>query len=161
MTLVGGGPGTTDLLTVAAVKALRDADVVFYDRLAPYQELPALTSPSWWTWERSPGTTRWASPTSKSSWWTAPWPATTWSGSRAEIRTCSAAAARKSPPAWLPALKVQVVSGVTSAISVPAAAGIPVTHREVSHMFTVVSGHAPLTEKEHTTLPAWAAPSWC
>jgi uroporphyrin-III C-methyltransferase len=47
---------------------------------------------------------------------------------------------------------VRVISGVTSAISVPAAAGIPVTHREVSHLFTVVSGHAPLTEKEHTHL---------
>jgi uroporphyrin-III C-methyltransferase len=47
---------------------------------------------------------------------------------------------------------VRVISGVTSAISVPAAAGIPVTHREVSHMFTVVSGHAPLTGKEHTHL---------
>ena len=47
---------------------------------------------------------------------------------------------------------VRVISGVTSAISVPAAAGIPVTHREVSHMFTVVSGHAPLTEKEHMHL---------
>ena len=45
-----------------------------------------------------------------------------------------------------------MISGVTSAISVPAAAGIPVTHREVSHMFTVVSGHAPLTEKELTHL---------
>jgi uroporphyrin-III C-methyltransferase len=49
-------------------------------------------------------------------------------------------------------VKVHVVSGVTSAISVPAAAGIPVTHREVSHMFTVVSGHAPLTDKEHKHL---------
>jgi uroporphyrin-III C-methyltransferase len=47
---------------------------------------------------------------------------------------------------------VRVISGVTSAISVPAAAGIPVTHREVSHLFTVVSGHAPLTEKEHEHL---------
>ena len=44
VTLVGGGPGTTELLTVAAVDALRDADVVFYDRLAPYQDLPSLTS---------------------------------------------------------------------------------------------------------------------
>ena len=44
VTLVGGGPGTTELLTVAAMKALRDADVVFYDRLAPYQELPSMTS---------------------------------------------------------------------------------------------------------------------
>ncbi|WP_345628910.1 uroporphyrinogen-III C-methyltransferase [Rugosimonospora acidiphila] len=36
---------------------------------------------------------------------------------------------------------VTVVSGVTSAIAVPAAAGIPVTHRGVAHEFVVVSGH--------------------
>ena len=43
---------------------------------------------------------------------------------------------------------VSVISGVTSAISVPAAAGIPLTHRELSRSFTVVSGHAPLSEEE-------------
>jgi len=36
---------------------------------------------------------------------------------------------------------VTVVPGVTSAIAVPAAAGIPVTHRGVAHEFVVVSGH--------------------
>ncbi|MFC0503016.1 uroporphyrinogen-III C-methyltransferase [Micromonospora costi] len=36
---------------------------------------------------------------------------------------------------------VTVVPGVTSAVAVPAAAGIPVTHRAVAHEFTVVSGH--------------------
>ncbi|MFU8873540.1 uroporphyrinogen-III C-methyltransferase [Micromonospora sp. SL4-19] len=36
---------------------------------------------------------------------------------------------------------VTVVPGVTSAIAVPAAAGVPVTHRAVAHEFTVVSGH--------------------
>jgi siroheme synthase len=34
-----------------------------------------------------------------------------------------------------------VVPGITSAIGVPAAAGIPVTHRNVSPAFTVVTGH--------------------
>ncbi|MBU6329146.1 MAG: uroporphyrinogen-III C-methyltransferase [Acidobacteria bacterium] len=34
-----------------------------------------------------------------------------------------------------------VVPGITSAVSVPAAAGIPVTHRGVSAAFTVVTGH--------------------
>jgi uroporphyrin-III C-methyltransferase / precorrin-2 dehydrogenase / sirohydrochlorin ferrochelatase len=38
---------------------------------------------------------------------------------------------------------VTVVPGVTSAVSVPALAGIPVTHRGVAHEFTVVSGHLP------------------
>ena len=36
---------------------------------------------------------------------------------------------------------VTVVPGVTSATSVPAVAGIPVTHRGVAHDFVVVSGH--------------------
>jgi len=38
-------------------------------------------------------------------------------------------------------LPVTVVPGVTSAISVPAAAHVPVTHRGVAHEFVVVSGH--------------------
>ncbi|WP_435738833.1 uroporphyrinogen-III C-methyltransferase [Cellulosimicrobium sp. PMB13] len=38
-------------------------------------------------------------------------------------------------------IPVEVVPGVTSAVSVPAAAGIPVTHRGVSRGFTVLTGH--------------------
>src|SRR5690606_2976972 len=38
---------------------------------------------------------------------------------------------------------VTVVPGVTSAFSVPAAAGVPVTHRGVAHEVVVVSGHVP------------------
>jgi uroporphyrin-III C-methyltransferase len=47
---------------------------------------------------------------------------------------------------------VHVISGVTSAIAVPGAAGIPVTHREVSRSFTVISGHAPISDVELTHL---------
>lgn len=39
---------------------------------------------------------------------------------------------------------VEVVPGITSAIAVPAAAGIPITHRGVSRGFTVVTGHDQL-----------------
>ncbi|MGJ9423076.1 uroporphyrinogen-III C-methyltransferase [Aeromicrobium sp. CF3.5] len=39
---------------------------------------------------------------------------------------------------------VEVVPGVTSAIAVPAAAGIPITHRGLSRGFTVVTGHDQL-----------------
>jgi uroporphyrin-III C-methyltransferase/precorrin-2 dehydrogenase/sirohydrochlorin ferrochelatase len=49
---------------------------------------------------------------------------------------------------------VLVVPGVTSAIAVPAAAGVPVTHRQVAHEFTVVSGHVPPGDPE--SLVDWA-----
>ncbi|KRA24803.1 uroporphyrin-III methyltransferase [Microbacterium sp. Root61] len=51
---------------------------------------------------------------------------------------------------------VEVVSGVTSAISVPAVAGIPLTHRGVATAFTVVTGHDQIRElgggRDHTVV---------
>jgi len=38
---------------------------------------------------------------------------------------------------------VTVIPGLSSSISVPGRAGIPVTHRGVAHEFTVISGHIP------------------
>jgi uroporphyrin-III C-methyltransferase len=49
---------------------------------------------------------------------------------REEVEACLAAG-----------IPVEVVPGVTSAVSVPAAAGIPVTHRGVSQGFCVLAGH--------------------
>ena len=49
-----------------------------------------------------------------------------------ELEACAAAG-----------VPVTVVPGLTSALAVPARAGIPVTHRGVAHEFTVVSGHLP------------------
>jgi uroporphyrin-III C-methyltransferase len=152
VTLVGGGPGTGELLTVGAVKALRDADVVFYDRLAPYQELESLCSAELVDVGKRPGHHKVSQGDIEKL-----MVASALEGNNVvrlkggdpyvfgrggeEVASCVAAG-----------VPVRVISGVTSAISVPAAAGIPVTHREVSHMFTVVSGHAPLTENELTHL---------
>jgi uroporphyrinogen III methyltransferase/synthase len=41
----------------------------------------------------------------------------------------------------------EIVPGVTSAVAVPAAAGIPVTHRGVSSSFAVVTGHEACGER--------------
>jgi len=49
----------------------------------------------------------------------------------------------------------RVVPGLSSAITVPAAAGIPVTHRGVAHEFTVISGHLPPGHPE--SLVDWSA----
>ncbi|OFI38929.1 uroporphyrinogen-III C-methyltransferase [Arthrobacter sp. SW1] len=152
VTLVGGGPGTLDLLTVGAVTALRDADVVFYDRLAPYQELERLSSGRLVDVGKQPGHHKIPQADIEKLMVDAALagenvvrlkggdPFVFGRGGE-EVAACVAAG-----------VPVNVISGVTSAISVPAAAGIPVTHRNVSHMFTVVSGHAPLTEEEHTHL---------
>ncbi len=52
-------------------------------------------------------------------------------------------------------LPVTVVPGVTSAISVPAAAHVPVTHRGVAHEFVVVSGH--VAPENPASLVDWPA----
>ena len=52
-------------------------------------------------------------------------------------------------------IPVTVVPGITSAIAVPALAGVPVTHRSVNHEFTVVSGH--LAPDDPESLVNWDA----
>ena len=124
-------------------RLLAEADVVVADRLAPgllLDELRAgrragrrLEDPV------RPG--RAPRRRSTGSWSTAPGPARfvvrlkggdpyVFGRGGEEVLACAAAG-----------VPVTVVPGVTSAIAVPAAAGIPVTHRGVAHEFTVVSGH--------------------
>lgn len=52
-------------------------------------------------------------------------------------------------------IPVTVVPGVSSAIAVPALAGVPVTHRAVNHEFVVVSGH--LSPDDPESLVNWDA----
>ncbi|MGG5172028.1 uroporphyrinogen-III C-methyltransferase [Pseudarthrobacter sp. J1738] len=152
VTLVGGGPGTEDLLTLGALNALRDADVVFYDRLAPHHLLAELSTAELIDVGKTPGHHKVSQAGIEEQMVSA-----ALSGANVlrlkggdpfvfgrggeEVAACVAAG-----------VPVHVISGVTSAIAVPAAAGIPVTHRGVSHLFTVVSGHAPLNEEEHQHL---------
>ena len=42
----------------------------------------------------------------------------------------------------------EIVPGITSAIAVPAYAGIPVTHRDFTSTFTVITGHEDPTKEE-------------
>jgi len=47
-------------------------------------------------------------------------------------------------------ISFEIVPGITSAISVPAYAGIPVTHRGIAASFAVVTGHEDPTKAEST-----------
>jgi uroporphyrin-III C-methyltransferase len=149
VTLVGGGPGAWDLLTVAGRRALAEADVVLYDRLGPHELLEeAAPGAELIDVGKTPG--HHAVPQREIE---ALLIERALRGLRVvrlkggdpfvfgrggeEVLACRAAG-----------VPITVVPGVTSAVSVPAAVGIPVTHREVSRAFTVVSGHAPLSEDE-------------
>ncbi|WP_142063865.1 uroporphyrinogen-III C-methyltransferase [Pseudarthrobacter sp. B4EP4b] len=145
--LVGGGPGDTGLITVRGRRLLGQADVVVADRLGPRELLNEL-APDVHVIEvgKTPG----HHPVPQS-----------------EINRILVEEALKGhrvvrlkggDPYVLGrggeeaeycrqhSVDVEVVSGVTSAISVPAAAGIPVTHRGLAKGFSVVTGHEELSE---------------
>ena len=138
--LVGAGPGDPDLITLKGAKALASADVVVYDRLvAP--ELLDFSPPQA---ERvyvgkEPG--RAATPQASINELLVEHarrgatvvrlkggdPFVFGRGGE-ELLACAAAG-----------VAVQMVPGVTSAIAAPAAAGIPVTHRDVARSFAVIT----------------------
>ncbi|MEN9710896.1 MAG: uroporphyrinogen-III C-methyltransferase, partial [Actinomycetota bacterium] len=140
--LIGGGPGAADLITVRGRKALLDADVVVFDRLAPLELLKDLDagvelidaskSPDNHVLtqdqinavivERARGGLRVARLKGGD-------PYVLGRGSEEVIACIEAGVA------------VEVIPGITSAIAGPSAAGIPVTHRGITAGFTVVSGH--------------------
>ncbi len=154
--LVGGGPGDPELITVAGRKALMAADLVVADRLAPREllgELPADTEildvaklPRGRSAQQQEINRRIVE--------------AALAGKRVvrfkggdsfvfgrgfeEVLSCQAAG-----------VPVRVVPGITSPLAVPAVAGIPVTHRAVTHDFTVVSGHLPPGHPD--SLVQWAA----
>lgn len=143
--LVGGGPGADGLLTTRGRELLAAADVVVLDRLAPRTLV-----------ERLPPTVR-VVDVGKAP------------GRHAlsqdrindllveEALAGSAVVRLKGGDPYVlgrggeerlaceaHGIPVEVVPGVTSAVAVPAAAGIPVTHRGVARGFTVVTGHDEL-----------------
>jgi uroporphyrin-III C-methyltransferase len=149
VTLVGGGPGRTGLLTLDACEALRRADVILYDRLAPTEDLAEL----------APGVE--LIDVGKSP-YHHPIPQhsieqlmiTRAQHGESVVRLKGGDSfvfgrGGEEMQACLDAgLPVHVVPGVSSSIAVPAATGIPVTHRGVSRSFTVISGHTPPDPEE-------------
>ncbi|MDA2893165.1 uroporphyrinogen-III C-methyltransferase [Mycolicibacterium sp. BiH015] len=140
--LIGGGPGDPELITVRGRRLLAHADVVVADRLAP-QELLAELSPDVEVIDAAK---------------------IPYGRAMAQDAINDVLIARAKEGKFVVRLKggdpfvfargyeeviacadagipVSVVPGVTSAIAVPALAGVPVTHRGLTHEFVVVSGH--------------------
>ena len=154
--LVGGGPGDPELITVRGRRLLAYADVVVADRLAP-PELLAELAPQVEIIDAA------KIPYGRAMAQEAindilidraragkfvvrlkggdPF---VFARGYEEVLACAAAG-----------IPVTVVPGVTSAIAVPALAGVPVTHRAVNHEFVVVSGH--LSPQDPESLVNWNA----
>jgi uroporphyrin-III C-methyltransferase / precorrin-2 dehydrogenase / sirohydrochlorin ferrochelatase len=142
--LVGGGPGDPELITVRGRRLLAQADVVVADRLAPPEllaELPphvevidAAKIPYGRAMAQDAINDVMIERARSGSFVVRLKGGDPFVFARGyeEVLACADAG-----------IPVTVVPGVTSAIGVPALAGIPVTHRAVNHEFVVVSGHLP------------------
>ncbi|MEY9891336.1 uroporphyrin-III C-methyltransferase/precorrin-2 dehydrogenase/sirohydrochlorin ferrochelatase [Catenulispora sp. MAP5-51] len=154
--LIGGGPGDPDLITVRGRRLLAEADVVVADRLGPRGLLDEL-APDVEIIDASK----------------IPYGRALAQDAINEVLIERAKAGKfvvrlKGGDPFVfgrgfeevlacaeAGVPCSVVPGITSSISVPALAGIPVTHRGVAHEFTVVSGHvAPDNPK---SLVDWTA----
>jgi uroporphyrin-III C-methyltransferase/precorrin-2 dehydrogenase/sirohydrochlorin ferrochelatase len=139
--LVGGGPGDPALLTVKGRRLLAGADVVVRDRLAPHVDLAVEVEVV--EVGKSPGGPSWSQRDIE-----ALLIAHARAGRRVvrlkggdvhvfgrgieEVVACVAAG-----------VPVEVVPGLSSALAGPTYAGIPLTVRDVTQSFAVVSGHLP------------------
>jgi uroporphyrinogen III methyltransferase / synthase len=147
--IVGGGPGDPGLITVKGLDCLRRADVVLYDRLAApelLKEVPVHAELI--DVGKEPKRHR---------------------RSQDEINTLLIEKARegkivvrlKGGDPFVfgrggeecqalaeVGIRYEVIPGVSSAIAVPAYAGIPVTQRGVTTAFTVVAGHTGSAESD-------------
>ncbi|MFF0448683.1 uroporphyrinogen-III C-methyltransferase [Streptomyces sp. NPDC004609] len=154
--LVGGGPGDPDLITVRGRRLLAEADVVIADRLGPrdlLDELPphvevidAAKIPygRYMAQEAINNALIEHAKAGKA--------VVRLKGGDPFVFGRGMEEAEALADAGIPCT---VVPGVSSSISVPGAAGIPVTHRGVAHEFTVVSGHvAPDDERSLVDWPA-------
>ena len=154
--LVGGGPGDPDLITVRGRRLLAEADVVVADRLAPHRLLDELApeveliDAAKIPYGRSmpqEEINRLLIERAKAGKFVVrlkggdPY---VFGRGYEELLACTEAG-----------INVTVVPGITSAISVPGLAGVPVTHRGLAHEFTVVSGH--LAPDHPKSLVDWAA----
>ncbi|WHM39627.1 uroporphyrinogen-III C-methyltransferase [Streptomyces sp. BPTC-684] len=140
--LVGGGPGDPDLITVRGRRLLAEADVVIADRLGPrdlLDELPphvevidAAKIPygRFMAQEAINNALIEHAKAGKA--------VVRLKGGDPYVFGRGMEELQALADAGIPCT---VVPGISSSISVPGAAGIPVTHRGVAHEFTVVSGH--------------------
>jgi uroporphyrin-III C-methyltransferase len=158
VSLVGAGPGDPELLTLRAVRCLQQAEVVVYDRLIDPRVLDHAPA-----WAQRIFVGKAAGRASMSQRDIEAVLVEHALEGRYVVRLkggdpflfgrggeeVEALAAAEIP--------YDVVPGVSSALAVPASAGIPVTHRRLASSVTVITGHEDPEKFESSIDWAWAA----
>ncbi len=140
--LIGAGPGDPELLTLRAARVLKECDVVLYDRLVNAEILALARSDAEliyvgkhqgeqdWTQETIFQLIRAHALKGKTV---------------ARLKGGDPLVFGRGAEEWALALEhgieVELVPGVTSAVSLPGLAGIPLTYRGMSRSFAVITGH--------------------
>lgn len=149
VSLVGAGPGDPELITLKGLRRLRAADVVVHDALIAYELLAECRPDA----EIVDAGKRADGPARPQEWINRLLIARAQRGLHV-VRLKGgdpfvfgrggeeAEALQAVGIAW------EVVPGVSSAIAVPAYAGIPLTHRTYAASFAVISGHEPASREE-------------
>ena len=150
--LIGAGPGRADLITVRGLTLLRRADVVIYDRLVARELLDEIRDDAEQIFVGK-----------ESGHHTLPQSAINellvdrvrqgkqvvrLKGGDSFVFGRGGEEAQALHDAGLP---FEIVPGISSALAVPAYAGIPVTHRGLSTAFAVVTGHECSDKATSTT----------
>ena len=141
VTLAGGGPGDPGLLTVAGFEAVRQADVILYDRLAPTaimdenpqaERIPVGKVPRgpYVPQERTNELLIEHAKAGRKVVRLKGGDSFVFGRGGEEWQACAAAG-----------VPVRIIPGVTSCVAGPELMGVPLTHRHMVQGFTVVSGH--------------------
>ena len=140
--LIGAGPGDPELLTLKAARVLKECDVVLYDRLTT-PEILALARPGAeliYVGKHDGEQER-----EQARIFDLILEHATAGRSVARLKGGDPLVFGRGAEEWDVAtehgIAVELIPGISSAIAVPGLAGIPLTFREVSRSFAVVTGH--------------------
>lgn len=140
--IVGAGPGDPELITVKGLKCIQKADVILYDRLVNKELLQYAKPdvelincgklPNYHLMEQEKINRFLVKYAKKGK------TVTRLKGGDPFVFGRGGEEAEACQKAGIP---FEVVPGITAGIAAPAYAGIPVTHRDHSSSFTIISGH--------------------